>query len=90
MKSKNQNQKTKQKQTYKYREQTDGCQMERELRSYVKKVKGLRSTNWQLQKSHGDVEYSTGNRVNNTVITLDSASEDQTNQEDHVVSYVNV
>ena len=32
--------------------------------------KGLRSTNWQLQNCHGDVKYSTGNIVNNIVITM--------------------
>lgn len=33
----------------------------------------LRSANWQLQNSPGDVKRSTGNRVNNTVITLSGA-----------------
>ena len=36
----------------------------------VKKVKELRSTNWQLQNSHRDVKYSIGNMVNNIVITM--------------------
>ena len=36
----------------------------------VKKVNELRSTNWQLQNSHRDVKYSTGNMVNNIVITM--------------------
>ena len=35
-----------------------------------KKVRGLRSTNWQLQNSHGDVKYSIGNIVNSIVITV--------------------
>lgn len=34
-----------------------------------KKVKGLRSTNWQLQNSHEDVKFSLRNIVNNIVIT---------------------
>ena len=34
------------------------------------KVKGLRSTDWELQNSHGDVKYSLGNIVNNIVITM--------------------
>ena len=34
------------------------------------KVKGLRRTNWQLQNSHRDVNYSIENVVNNTVITV--------------------
>ena len=34
----------------------------------MKKVKRLRSTNWQLQNSHGKVKYSIGNTVNNTLI----------------------
>ena len=29
----------------------------------MKKVKGLRSTSWWLQNSHGDVNYSIGNIV---------------------------
>ena len=40
----------------------------------MKKVKGLRSTNWQLQNSHGDVKYSIGNIVNNVVITMNDVS----------------
>ena len=31
----------------------------------VNKVKGLRSTNWQLKKSHRDVKHSRGNIVSN-------------------------
>ena len=37
--------------------------------NWVKKVKGLRSTNWQLQNSHGNTKYSIGNTVNNSVMT---------------------
>ena len=37
---------------------------------WVKKVKGLRRTNWQLQNSHRDVKYSIGNIVNSIVITM--------------------
>lgn len=37
---------------------------------WVKTGKGLRSTFWQLQNSHGDVNYSTGNIVSNGVITV--------------------
>ena len=36
----------------------------------VKQVEGLRSTNWQLQNSHGDVKYRLGFIINNTVITV--------------------
>ena len=35
----------------------------------MKKVKGLRSTNWELQNSHEDVNYSLGNIVNDIVTT---------------------
>ena len=49
--------------------QTDGCQMRGVLGGWVKVVKGLRSTNWQLQNSHRDVKYSIGNIVDNIVIT---------------------
>ena len=48
---------------------TFGCQMGRGLGDSVKKAKGLRSTNWQLQNSHGDVKYSTGNIVNDTLMS---------------------
>lgn len=36
----------------------------------MKKLKGLRSTNVQLQKSHEDVKYSIGNIVKNVVINM--------------------
>ena len=64
------NEQTKQKQTHRYREQTGACQMGGRLGGWVEKMKGLRSTNWQLQNSHGDVKYSIGNIVNNIVITV--------------------
>ena len=40
---------------------------ERGLRAWVKKLKGLRSTSYLLLNSHGDVKYSIGNIVNNTL-----------------------
>ena len=61
---------TKQKETHRYREQTDGCQMRGLLGDWEKKVKGLRSTDWQLQNSHGGIKYSTGNTVNNIVTNV--------------------
>ena len=36
----------------------------------MKKVKGLKSTDWQLQNSRGDVQYSTGDIVTNLVINM--------------------
>lgn len=36
----------------------------------MKKLKGLGSTNWQLQNSHGDVKHSRGSIVNNIVVTI--------------------
>ena len=36
---------------------------------WVKKVKGLRSTNWQLQNSHRDVKHSIQSIVYNIIIT---------------------
>ena len=63
------NEQTKQKQTHRYREQTDGCQRKGGLGDWVKSVMGSRSRGWKLQNSHGDVKYSTGNTVDNTVIT---------------------
>ena len=51
-----------------HREQADGCQRAGALGDWVKKVKGLRSTDWQLQNTHRDVKYSIGNIVNNIII----------------------
>ena len=31
------------------------------VRGFITKVKGLRSTKWLLQNSHGDVKYNIGN-----------------------------
>ena len=53
-----------------HREQTGDRQWGEELGDYVKEVKGLRSTNWQLQNSQRDVKCSIGDVVNNTVITM--------------------
>ena len=64
------NEQTKQKHTHRYREQTDGCQRGGGLEGWMKKVKGLRSTNWLLENSHRDVRYSTGSTVSNIVITM--------------------
>ena len=41
----------------------------RGLVGLVKKVKGL-STNWWLQNSNGDVEFSIGNTVDNILTTM--------------------
>ena len=46
------------------------ARVEEGLRDWVRKVKGLRSTGWHLQSSHGDVKYSIGNIINNIVITM--------------------
>ena len=40
------NEQTKQKQTHRHREQTSGCQRGRGLEGWVRKEKGLRTTNW--------------------------------------------
>ena len=64
------NEKKKQKQTHRYREQTDGYQRGGGLRDWVKQAKKLRSTNWQLQNSHGDVKYSIENIAKNIVISM--------------------
>ena len=40
---------------------------------WVKKAKGLSSTNWYLQNSHGNVKYNIGNIVNNIVMTMYAA-----------------
>ena len=50
------------------REQTDGCQRGG-VGGLGEKVKGLKSSVWWLQNSHGDVKHSIGNTVNKTVNT---------------------
>ena len=40
------------------------------MERWVKKVKGLRRTNWLLQNRHGYIKYSIGNIVNNILITM--------------------
>ena len=45
-------------------------QMGGRLGGWVKKAKGLRSTNWLLQNSHGDVKYRIRNIVNNIVLSM--------------------
>ena len=44
--------------------------MERRLGGWVKKGTRLRSTNWQLQNSHGDAKYSVEKIINNIVVTM--------------------
>lgn len=44
-----------------------------ESAGWVKSGKRLGCTNWQLQHSHRAVKYSTGNIINNPVITRDGA-----------------
>ena len=60
------NERTEQKQTPRYGEGTDGCQQAGSW-GLNEKVKGLRSTNWQLQNSHGDADYSV---INNIVLIM--------------------
>ena len=48
--------KTKQKQSYTYREQSDGFQRGKWLEDWVKKVKGLSSSQGKLQNSHWEGE----------------------------------
>ena len=50
-----------QRQNHGYRECFDGCQMGEGCGGMGEEVRGLRSTNRQLQNSHGDVKYSIGN-----------------------------
>ena len=68
--SKKQNKQAEWKQNHRYRVHFDSCQVGGGLGVWAKKVKGLRSTNWWLQNSDGDVKYSTGNRVNNIVLAM--------------------
>ena len=70
MESKEQNKPTKLKQAHRFREQTDGCQKEGGLGVWVRKVKGLKRTNWWLQNSLRSVKYGIGNIFTSTVLTL--------------------
>ena len=54
--------KQEQRQNHGYGECFDVCQMGRGSRGMGEEVRGLRSTNRQLQNSHGDVNYGIGNR----------------------------
>ena len=51
-------------------------------------MKGLTSTNWLLQNSHGDVKYSTGNVVNNVLELCVVPDGQEIYWNDHLVSYV--
>lgn len=59
------------------------------LRDWVKKAKALRSRNWQLKNSHGDVKHDTGNTVNDILIAVVSGGS-WTHQGDRCVSYIDV
>ena len=37
---------------------------------WVRNIKGLRSTDWQLQNNPRDVKYSTGNTVSTIAVTV--------------------
>ena len=60
------------------------------LGEWVKKVKRLRTPNWLLQNSHGDVKCSMGNTVNNVVITVCGVRRVWIYQGDSFKSYTNV
>ena len=47
-----------------------GCQMGGGCEEMGEEVRGLRSTNKQLQNSHGDVKYSVGNGVAKEIIHM--------------------
>ena len=55
---------------------------------WVKKVKGLRSTDRLLQNSYGDLKYSTGNTVHNSLILCMVPDGCKIYQDDHLESYV--
>ena len=54
--------KAEQKQTHGYRDHFDSCQRREEIGGVGEKGGGLRSTNWLLQNSHGDVSTAQGMR----------------------------
>lgn len=56
------------------KEQTDGSRWEGAQGGELRKPKRLRNTNWQLDNSYVDIKYSTGNIINNIIITLSDGS----------------
>ena len=58
MNLKNKLSKQEQRQNHGYGEHFEGCQMGGEFGEMSEEVRGLRSTNRELQKSHGNVMYS--------------------------------
>ena len=54
----------------------------------MKKVKGLRSTGWKLQNSHGDIKYGVGNIVSNIAITMRGPRGYWEYQGAHLIKYV--
>ena len=58
------------------------------MKGWVKKVKRLRSTNWQLQNSRGDVKCSMENTVNDTVINMYGARWVPELSGDHLIFYI--
>lgn len=66
MESKKQNkQQTRQKLLHRRREQAAGGQRGGRLGRWVDKAEGLGGAGCQLQNSHGEMQYSTGNTVTN-------------------------
>ena len=64
------NTQTKLEQIYRYGEHTVEYPRGGKLVGWMKKLKGLRSTDWQLQNSHKDIKYIIRTILNNTVITM--------------------
>ena len=57
-------------QNHGYEEHFDGCGMGGGCRRMSEEVRGLRSTNRELQNSHGDVKYSIGNGAAKELICM--------------------
>ena len=53
-----------------YRDQAGDCQKGARVGDWVTGVKGLRSTEWQLWNSHGEVKGSTGNVIGSIVMAV--------------------
>lgn len=60
----------------------------RVLGEWVTEVKGLTSRDWQLQNSHVDVKYGTGNRVNDVAMSMCGARWHWEYQREHFIKYV--
>ena len=64
------NEQAEQKQDHRYRENFDGCQVGQGLGEMGEKCEGIKKYKLVFTNSYGDVKYSKGNIVNDSLITM--------------------